>query len=213
MILALDCSLLWTAVSVFDEGLVLSAEQLNIGRRQAMELPSIVERTLAGARRTFDDTGLVAVTNGPGYFTGIRIGVSYAAALAFGLGVKVVAVSALHALAYPHISRPGVLAVVYAGRGFVYAASFGCDADNLPSGEYQGNDLEAWLSRHKDVTVLSDDPSKLADTLPLFSRLPDVRQALPDASNAASIAWRNRDIAVHPTEVRVSYHRAPQIGR
>ena len=125
LILALDCSLRWTNVAVFADGGVLLSKCLDIGRRQAAELPLVVEGALKETGRAFSDIGLVAVTNGPGYFTGIRVGAAYAAALAYGLGVKIAPVSTLHMLAYPRVlqSQP-VLALVYAGRESVYAASF-----------------------------------------------------------------------------------------
>ena len=164
IILALDCSLRWTNVSVFADDLCVS-RRLDIGRRQAAELPLIVEHVLEETNRALSDIGLIAVTNGPGYFTGIRVGASYAAALAYGLNVKVAPVSTLYMLAYPFIlqSQP-VLVLVYAGKRRVYAASFGrpspLDAE-LPEGEYEGGRLEEWFCENparKKLLLVSDDP-------------------------------------------------------
>ena len=202
LILALDCSLRWTNVAVSLGGDVLVSESLDIGRRQAAELPSIINNALSDAGYSFAQVGLVAVTNGPGYFTGIRVGASYAAALAYGLGVKITPVSTLHMLAS---QRAGpVLVVVYAGRERAYAASFGCE-DALPAGEYKQDEIERWLNGHEDAEVVSDDPGRTF--LPDLGR--EVSQVRPDASEVARIAWRSPDDAVHPTELRVSYHRSP----
>lgn len=204
LILALDCSLRWTNVAVFLGGDVLISERLNIGRRQAAELPIIVKNALSGAGRSFDQVGLLAVTNGPGYFTGIRVGVSYAAALAYGLGVKVVPVSTLHMLAGSQEKHTPVLVAVYAGQERVYAASFGC-AGGLPTGEYIKSEIESWLLKHEDAEVVSDDPDKTF--LPNLGR--PVVPIYPDASEVARIAFRHPDTAVHPMELRASYHRSP----
>ena len=106
-LLALDCSLKWTNVAVLSlsDGGLLAAERLNIGRRQSAELPLVVESILAKTKRGFGDLGLVAVTNGPGYFTGIRVGASYAMALAYGLNLKLVPVYTLHMLDFSWLSK------------------------------------------------------------------------------------------------------------
>ena len=207
LILALDCSLRWTNVAVFGDGDRLASEQLDIARRQAAELPLIVERILEKTGRRLADIGLIAFTNGPGYFTGIRVGASYAAALAYGLGVKVVPVSTLSMLAFSKIQQSqAALAVVYAGRGCVYAASFGC-GDDLAEGEYRGETLEAWLNVHGSVIAVSDDPQRACDATSL--KYP-VQQVLPDASVVAQIAWRDRETAISPMKLRIAYHRLPQ---
>jgi len=203
LILALDCSLRWTNVAVFSGGDVLVSERLDIGRRQAAELPVIVKNALSDAGRSFDQVGLLAVTNGPGYFTGIRIGVAYAAALAYGLGVKIAPVSTLHMLA-GSLRRAPVLVAVYAGQERVYAASFGCE-DELPAGEYKKDEIEKWLISHGDVEVVSDDPEKTF--LPHLRR--EVTPIRPDASEVACIAWQSPQTAIHPMELRVAYHRSP----
>ena len=207
-ILALDCSLRWTNVAVFQGGDILVSERLDIGRRQAAELPIIVKNALSDAGRSFGQVGLLAVTNCPGYFTGIRVGVSYAAALAYGLGVKVAPVSTLHMLAGLHARTP-VLVAVYAGRERVYAASFGCfgcgDRVKLPTGEYGQDEIEKWLLEHKDAELVSDDPEKTF--FPSLGR--EALTVCPDASEVARIAWLNPDTAVNPMELRVSYHRGP----
>jgi len=185
----------------------LISERRDIGRRQAAELPLIVKDALSAAGCSFGQVDLLAVTNGPGYFTGIRVGVSYAAALAYGLGVKVAPVSALHMLASRRMEQTPQLVVVYAGQERVYAASFGCE-DALPAGEYKKCEIEKWLSAHEkreNVEVVSDDPGKIF----LTGLGREVLQVHPDASDVARIAWRSFDTAVHPMELKVSYHRNP----
>jgi len=199
-------------VAVFSGGDVLISERLDIGRRQAAELPLIVKNALSGAGRPFDQVGLIAVTNGPGYFTGIRVGVAYSAALAYALGVKVAPVSTLHMLANSQTEqtfkeRTPVLVAVYAGQERVYAASFGCEEgkEKLPAGEYKKDEIERWLFRHGNAEVVSDDPEKAF--LPHLGR--KVTLVRPDASEVARIAWQFPGAAVHPMELRATYYRDP----
>lgn len=216
IVLALDCCLRLTGVAVARCGEILARESADLGRRQAAELPLMVERVLAASRVPFSDVGLVAVTNGPGYFTGIRAGVAYASALAYGLGVPVVPVPSLEVLAvsYPRSSAGEVLAVVYAGRGSAYAASFGLSPGSLPVpeggvplGEYGGEVLNAWMKEHRDAVAVSDDPGRASEAAGLDFT---VLTARPDVGRVAEIAWLRRGSAVPAMAVRTVYCRAPQ---
>ena len=216
VVLALDCSLRLTGVAAARCGEVLSRERADLGRRQAAELPLMTERVLAASGFAFTDIGLVAVTNGPGYFTGIRAGVAYAAALAYGLGTPVVPVPSLAMLAasHPLPSAEEILAVVYAGRGGVYAASFGLSPGSppvseggVPLGEYGGESLNAWMKGHRAAVAVSDDPGRASEAAGLDFPVLTVR---PDVGRAAEIAWLRRGSAVSAMEVRAVYCRAPQ---
>jgi tRNA threonylcarbamoyladenosine biosynthesis protein TsaB len=99
------------------------------------ERPGHVTQLLGLAHALLDEAGLafadidrIAVGLGPGTFTGLRIGVSTARALAQASGAELVGVSTLEALALeaqPHASGGyGVLAVVDARRGEVFAAGW-----------------------------------------------------------------------------------------
>ena len=81
---------------------------------------------LEGAGLTFADVERVAVGLGPGGFTGLRIGVATARALAQAAGAQIVGVSTLEALACAARPAPGqgVLAVVDARRGEVFAGGW-----------------------------------------------------------------------------------------
>ena len=204
-ILAVDCSLRMTGLALAAEGKTVASESQDLGRRQSAELPLMAERLLAETGWTWDDIGLVAVTNGPGYFTGIRVGAAWASALAYGLGVPVVPVSSLEMLAYP--AGGGILSVVYAGRSAVYAASFGCD-NPLEQGEYGGADIAGWLAGHTDVTVVSDDATRASEALGLEHPLP-IREVRPDVRRLAELAWGRRGEAVSPMALRMTYCRSP----
>ncbi|GHS90543.1 tRNA (adenosine(37)-N6)-threonylcarbamoyltransferase complex dimerization subunit type 1 TsaB [Synergistales bacterium] len=216
--LAIDCALRMTNAALISyarggECETLSSLSLDIGRRQAEELPLATMRVLSEAGLKFADVSVMAVTNGPGYFTGVRIGAAYAAALAYALGLRIIPVSTLEMLAYPYINTPvknaPVLSLVYAGYGRVYAASFGAAKDNLPPGDYGIASLESWLEGARGATIVSDDPQKVMDTLenPKFSV--QILLSPPDAVNAARIALRER-AAISPADLRVSYLREPK---
>ncbi|RKY99561.1 MAG: tRNA (adenosine(37)-N6)-threonylcarbamoyltransferase complex dimerization subunit type 1 TsaB [Candidatus Hydrothermota bacterium] len=68
---------------------------------------------------------LIAVSVGPGYFTALRVGLSFAKALAFSLGIPLISVNTLDALARqaPDVDMP-VIALVEAQKDFLYAAKY-----------------------------------------------------------------------------------------
>jgi tRNA threonylcarbamoyladenosine biosynthesis protein TsaB len=92
----------------------------------APRLLRLAHELLAEAGLTFADVQRIAVGLGPGGFTGLRIGVSTARALAQASGAEIVGVSTLRALAAGARPAPGqgVLAVVDARRGQVFVGGW-----------------------------------------------------------------------------------------
>jgi tRNA threonylcarbamoyladenosine biosynthesis protein TsaB len=89
----------------------------------------MVESVLRLCGLSSSDIGAIAVSVGPGSFTGVRIGCATAKGLAWSAGAKVIPVSSLEAVAYSSYSsntRPGVTlsAEIDARNGFIYNALF-----------------------------------------------------------------------------------------
>jgi tRNA threonylcarbamoyladenosine biosynthesis protein TsaB len=99
--------------------------------QHASRLLALVEHVLAEAEVGWDDVGRVAVGVGPGGFTGLRIGIATARALAQARGLALVPVGSLEALALPSLADRPVAAVIDARRGEVFAAVFAPDGAQL----------------------------------------------------------------------------------
>lgn len=99
-----------------------------MARGQAERVLPMVGEVLAEAGVARADIDAVAVTVGPGSFTGTRIGIAAATGLALGLGVPVLGVSSLNVLAYQAaLASPGgadILVAIDMGRGDVYTQRF-----------------------------------------------------------------------------------------
>jgi len=104
-LLAIDTTSALCGVAVVEGDQVLCEETLHIGRGHAEALIPLVERVVAGAGLFFQDLERIAVTVGPGSFTGLRVGIAAAKGLAIACQIPVVGVSALAALAAPHMQR------------------------------------------------------------------------------------------------------------
>lgn len=135
-ILAIDTALAATSACVFAAGTEApeAAESIAMERGHAEALLPLIARVMAVSEGGFSRLSRIAVTVGPGSFTGLRIGV--AAARAFGLAwqLPVVGVSTLAALAAPLIieKQPGqVVAAIDAHHDNIYLAAFGADGRAL----------------------------------------------------------------------------------
>lgn len=95
----------------------------NAGRNQTASVLGAIDHLLHINRLTVRQVRAVAVTLGPGSFNGLRVGLSIAKGLAYGLGIPLVGLVTLDVLAYPHtVRREPIRAFVPAGRGrYVYA--------------------------------------------------------------------------------------------
>jgi len=98
----------------------------------ATRLLAMAQELLSEAAIGWPDLGRLAVGVGPGTFTGLRVGVATARGLAQSLGVGLFGISSLRALAAGLRESPGgVLAVIDARRGEVFAAAYGSGLEEL----------------------------------------------------------------------------------
>ncbi|MBQ7593087.1 MAG: tRNA (adenosine(37)-N6)-threonylcarbamoyltransferase complex dimerization subunit type 1 TsaB [Synergistaceae bacterium] len=213
-ILAVDCCLRLTGAALMLDD-KFDFEQEDLGRLQSSELPKMTERLLRKNNLSWQELDYVALTNGPGYFTGIRVGAAYASGLAYACGVKIIPVSSLELLAYG--SHEKVLVVVYAGHGFVYAEC----KNFLKAGEYSHAEILSWLNKNPDAKIISDDPKRLELK---FSSETDAKlisddqkheglkisQVRPSMKSLCELACEKINLAVNPAELKVLYYRAPQ---
>ena len=94
----------------------------------AERLIPMIGEAMQQARLNFDHLGRIAVTVGPGTFTGTRIGVAATRALVLATGAQTVGVSSLAVMAEVarrEVTAPALAVVVDARRGEVYAQLFG----------------------------------------------------------------------------------------
>jgi tRNA threonylcarbamoyladenosine biosynthesis protein TsaB len=137
-LLAIDTALPAVSACVLDssrpEPLALETEPMERGHAEA--IAPLIERVVGAVAGGFSSLDRVAVTVGPGSFTGVRIGLAAAQAIALARKIELVGVSTLAALAAPSFLEPfeGVVAAAIDARhGCVYVAAFGPDGRMLVS--------------------------------------------------------------------------------
>lgn len=128
-LLAIDTAANLCAACLADAatGEVLGAEVRDIGKGHAEQLMEVIAVALAHGGKDWKDLTRLAVTVGPGSFTGIRVGVAAARGLALALDLPLAGITTLEALAeQTRAVHPGhpVLAALDARRGEVYVQLF-----------------------------------------------------------------------------------------
>lgn len=105
-VLAIDTALAACAAGVMESGAAepLAAETLLMERGHAEALLPLIERVISRVEGRFASLDRVAVTVGPGSFTGLRVGISAARAMGLAAGVPVVGVTTLSALLAPLVA-------------------------------------------------------------------------------------------------------------
>jgi tRNA threonylcarbamoyladenosine biosynthesis protein TsaB len=114
--------------AVREAGALLALEEVNEGRVHAERLLPLIDAALRKSGRTAASLGAIAVSIGPGSFTGLRIGLSIAKGLVLATGARLVAVPTLEALASrtagDRTLRGLILAALDARRDEVYCQLF-----------------------------------------------------------------------------------------
>lgn len=86
-------------VCIIHDGKIIDTEELILFRDHAEKLPILANKILKNNNLKMNDFNSVAVSNGPGSFTGLRIGLSFAKALAFSNNLPIVPIPTLYSIA------------------------------------------------------------------------------------------------------------------
>ena len=225
-ILGLESSATSAGVSVVEDGKVIALETSNTGLTHSQTLMPMVENTLKKADITINDIDFLAISNGPGSFTGVRIGVSAVKGICDPLNKKCVGISTLEAIAKP-LENTGVIAVATmdARCNQVYTATFDClngEMKRLTEDEAITIDelTERLKTQDKQIVLIGDGANvcynKMKDVLESISiASPTIRYQC--ASSVALIAeeliLKDENNAIDSSELVPKYLRLSQAER
>ncbi|HBZ55675.1 MAG TPA: tRNA (adenosine(37)-N6)-threonylcarbamoyltransferase complex dimerization subunit type 1 TsaB [Syntrophobacteraceae bacterium] len=159
-ILAVDTSTSAGSVAIVDGSRVLAECSLESARTHNRRLLKAVDDLLNHLGWSLDDLGGLAVTLGPGSFTGIRIGISTMKTLAWALDKPYVGIPTLDALAAPlHFASAPVCALLDARKKEVYAAFYQPDGRGACRriSPYQVLQPQRLLARIQNPTLFCGD--------------------------------------------------------
>ncbi len=132
LVLGIDTATLVCSVALAREGSIVGEYSLNIKKTHSQRLMPLIAGLLNDADLNKEDISGIAVASGPGSFTGIRIGMATARALAQGLKVPLVGVPTLDILAAQFPFTDGLICpVLDARRQEVYTSVYRCPLGKL----------------------------------------------------------------------------------
>ena len=202
-ILALDAALGRCSVVFWQGGSVLAARSAEVGRGHAAMLPVMVAEVLATAGHSADGLDAIAVTVGPGSFTGLRAAISLAQGLAAGSGARLVGVTVAEALteAVPPCGR-AIWVAIDSRRDRVFLSR---------DGVLEAFALDRLPSATQAIAVVGD--AAIAVACRLAARGDNVMLAdarLPEGRHVAAVAARRLAGALPALTVQPLYVDPPE---
>ena len=196
MLLAIDTSTRVAGVALHDGTRVLGEVVWFSHDHHTVELTPVISAVLTRANLAVSDLGAVAVTIGPGSFTGLRIGLSVAKGLALASHLPLVGVPTLDVVAVAQALRDmPLVAVLQAGRGKLamqkYVVSSGAWQ---PVGKIEIMDIQALAKRIQEPTLvcgeLEEEERHILARKRKNVKLATPAQSLRRPSFLAELAWR-----------------------
>ena len=137
------------------------------GYAHAEKLHVFIEEVLKEAGKAYNDIDAVAVSMGPGSYTGLRIGVSAAKGLCYALGVPLIAIDTLELLAYKITIENGVIIpMIDARRMEVYTAIFDAAHKKIRETEAEIITDTSFADIDGIIHLLGDGAAKCKEVLP-----------------------------------------------
>lgn len=132
-ILSIETSTSICSVAIHEQGELIALAEIKEPGAHAEKLLLLVDEVFEKAGLSFADLDAVAVSQGPGSYTGLRIGVSTAKGIAYALEIPLIGINTLQAMAASQPVAPGdyVVAVLDARRKEVYTQTFGDSLQEL----------------------------------------------------------------------------------
>ncbi|MBQ5702727.1 MAG: tRNA (adenosine(37)-N6)-threonylcarbamoyltransferase complex dimerization subunit type 1 TsaB [Peptococcaceae bacterium] len=198
IILSIDSSTPVAGIAVSDGMQLLGEITLNTKNTHSEKLMPLVKHLLDELTLSVNDLDAIAVTQGPGSFTGLRIGMATAKGLAQGAGKKLIAVPTLDCLAQNLLHYPGIICpIMNAQKKQVYTAIYRSGRNKLERlSDYQAIAVEQLAAQLKelkeDIWFVGDGVAAFADMFQELlgdaCRFADGHNILPRAGALAMLA-------------------------
>ena len=213
LILAIDTALDACAAAVLDTGTgkLIAMESQAMKRGHAEALMPLIARVMKQAALPFAALDRVAVTSGPGSFTGLRVGLSAARGIALAAGKPAVGLTTLSAYAAPIVSENGeqpVISAIDARHGHVYFQVVSGDGSSLIRPRAGLIEEAVAASQFGAPHLVGNAAAILAERWPKDAEPPLRIEALP-APDISWVAWLGAAVSPSTAPARPFYMRAP----
>lgn len=215
MLLSLDSSAVTASVALTDGDRVIKSEFVNSGLTHSETLLPMVKRVMGD--NEFSSLDAVAITAGPGSFTGVRIGVATVKGIAFAGNIPCYGVSTLEAIAYNFVDENCIVcAVMDARRLQFYNAIFkvenGVVTRLTPDRAISIDNLREELKQYDSVIIAGDGAALCSQNIALDNcKIAADDKIYQNALSVAKCVKNKKPIA--PTALMPVYLRQSQAER
>lgn len=182
-ILAIDTSNNTMSVAIIDGDNVLGEMTSNVKKNHSVRLMPSIDNLCKECGLKSNDIEKVVVANGPGSYTGVRIGVTIAKTIAWSLNIPVTAVSSLEVLAANVKDNKYIVPIFDARRGQVYTGLY---KKNKMIKEDRIVMLEVWL---EELSLLNDEVIFVGSDITLHKDM--IREKLSEKALFADVSLHN----------------------
>ena len=213
LILAIDTALDACAACILDTdaGGLIAQESLAMKRGHAEALMPLIARVMKASGLGFAGLDRIAVTTGPGSFTGLRVGLSAARGIALAAGKPVVGLTTLTAYAAPIVSRNAeqpVISAIDARHDHVYFQVVSGDGGALIPPRVAPIEEALGAARFGAPHLVGNAARMLADRWPADAP-PPFQVDAQSAPDIAWLAWLGAAVSPDTAPARPYYLRAP----
>lgn len=217
MILGIDSSAITAGCALCDGDRIIAEQFLNTKHTHSQTLLPMVESMLKSADIPLSDVDAIAITSGPGSFTGLRIGIASVKGMAMGADKPCIEVSTLEAIAYNFIGIDGIICCAMDARcGQVYNAIFssnnGVITRMCDDRAIKAADLYEELKTLGGRIILAGDGAELLDEVTEHSFTLAPMPLRYQRGSGVCFAAEGRE-AVDAAALMPSYLRLPQAER
>jgi tRNA threonylcarbamoyladenosine biosynthesis protein TsaB len=213
LILAIDTALDACAAAVLDTeaGRLIAQESQNMKRGHAEALMPLIGRVIAASGAAFADLDRIAVTTGPGSFTGLRVGLSAARGIALAANIPVVGITTLTAYAAPVVSQNlehPVVSAIDARHDHVYLQVVSGNGSALVRPRVAPIAEAVDAGRFGAPHIVGNAANILAERWPSHA-VPPLKVDPQAAPDIAWVGWLGAAVSPNTAPARPFYLRAP----
>ncbi len=179
------------SVALSENGKTIAVKEVSDGYSHAENIHVFIKEILAESKLKHTDLSAIAVSKGPGSFTGLRIGVSAAKGLCFALDIPLISIDTLQVLALQvQITEGVIISMIDARRMEAYTAVYDAQYQQIKtvSATVFGNHyFEDFLSKEK-VTFIGNAVEKLQTALEHENAI-FLDEVLPSAKEMSALVY------------------------
>lgn len=193
LILSIETSSQKCSVALHDQGSLIAASQSEEESAHAKKLTLLIEEVVKKAATKLSSLVGIAISIGPGSYTGLRIGLATAKGLCFGLDKPLIAVPTLKILAARHADSTEhqiLIPVMDARRMEVYAAVYTNDLQELePANPLILDEMSFAAYQEKNALIFGHGAQKFMDSYPNPSFTFNLENPSPEAIHMGQLAY------------------------